>query len=171
VLRRSQWVDAPCDLPLARRDVSAVIGLAGVRIFLSFDVDHDTDLGDLLFEQAQRRGSGLQITSRSEAGGMTTRWHTGLRRRLREADEVIVICGEHTAKSDRMNAELRIAQEELKPYLLLWGRRERMCSMPIGVKRTACMYVWNRDTLMHLVTQTLRDARPVEVPDNCKRSH
>ena len=100
---------------------------------------------------------------------MTDRWHAGVRRRVRDADEVIVICGEHTAQSDRMHMELRIAQEEQRPYLLLWGRRERMCSMPIGVRRTACMYVWTPKTLMHLIGQTLRDARPVEVPENCKR--
>ena len=101
---------------------------------------------------------------------MTERWHAGVRRRVRDADEMIVICGEHTADSDRMNAELRIAEEEQKPYLLLWGRRGLMCSMPIGVKRTACMYVWTRETLMHLIAQTLRDARPLEVPGDCKRS-
>lgn len=138
---------------------------------MSFDVDHDLDLGDRLFEQAQRRGSGFRVASRSEDREMTNRWQAGVRRRVRDADAVIVICGEHTAESDRMNAELRIAQEERKPYLLLWGRRERMCSMPIGVKRTACMYIWTRETLMHLVAQTLREARPLEVPENCKRSN
>ena len=102
---------------------------------------------------------------------MTDRWHAGVRRRVRDADEIVVICGAHTAASDRVNAELRIAQEEQKPYLLLWGRREQMCSMPIGVKRTACMYVWTRETLMHLVAQTLRDAQPLKVPEDCKRSH
>jgi hypothetical protein len=143
---------------------------AGVRVFLSFDVEYDADLGDRLSAQSQRGGSGFHVAARSESGAMTGRWHDGVRRRVRAADEVIVICGEHTADSIRMNAELRIAQEEQKPYLLLWGRRERMCSMPLGLKRTACMYSWSRETLMHLVTQTLRDARPVEIPDNCKRS-
>jgi hypothetical protein len=142
----------------------------GVCVYLSFDVDYDADLGDQLLEQSQRGGSGFHVASLSEAGEMTERWHQGVRRRLSAADELIVIFGEHTAKSDRMNAELRIAKEEQKPYLLLWGRRDRMCSMPIGVKRTACMYSWTRATLMHLVAQTLRDARPVEVPENCKRS-
>src|SRR5262245_27952779 len=102
---------------------------------------------------------------------MTERWHQGVRRRIRAADHVIVICGENAATSNRMNAELRIAHEERKPYLLLWGRRERMCSMPIEVKRTGCMYHWSRDTLMHLIAQSLREARPVEVPEFCKRPH
>ena len=100
---------------------------------------------------------------------MSDRWHAGLRRRVRDAEEIVVICGEHTGASERMNAELRIAQEEQKPYLLLWGRRDRMCSMPLGVKRTACMHSWTRETLLQLIAQTLRDARPLEIPENCRR--
>jgi hypothetical protein len=142
----------------------------GVRVFLSFDVEHDTDLGDRLSEQSRKGGSGFHVASRSQNGEMTDRWQEGVRRRVREADEMIVICGEHTAASDRVNTELRIAQEEQKPYLLIWGRRERMCSMPIGLKRTACMYTWTWETLVNQVAQTLRDARPLEIPDNCKRS-
>ena len=93
----------------------------------------------------------------------------GVRRRVRAADEVIVICGEHTAASERDERGAAHRQEEQKPYLLLWGRRERMCSMPIGVARTACMYTWTWETLVHRVAQTLRDARPLEIPENCKR--
>ena len=144
-------------------------GSAGVRVFLSFDLDHDRDLGDRFAQQSQRGGSGFHVASRSEPGQMTTRWHDDLRRRVRAAEEVIVICGEHTAASDRVNAEMRIAQEESKPCLLLWGRRERMCSMPLGVKRTAVMYAWTWERVIYLVGQTLRDAQPVEIPDDCKR--
>lgn len=143
---------------------------SGVRVFLSFDVDHDTDLGDRLSEQSRRGGSGFHVASRSEAGEMTDRWQEGVRRRVRDSDELIVICGEYTAESDRVSTELRIAQEEQKPYLLIWGRRERMCSMPLGVKRTACMYTWTWETLVHQVAQTLRDAQPLEIPDSCKRA-
>jgi hypothetical protein len=137
---------------------------------MSFDVDHDTDLGDRLSAHSERGGSGFSVASRSEPGAMTDRWQAGLRRRMREADEVIVICGEHTAESERMNTELRIALEESKPCLLLWGRRGRMCSMPIGVKRTACMYTWTWEVLVYQVAQTLRDARPLEIPEGLKRS-
>lgn len=141
----------------------------GVRVFVSFDVEHDTDLVNRLSDQARRGGSGFSVASRSEPGAMTDRWRAGLRRRVRDADEIIVICGEHTATSERMHTELRTAQEEQKPYLLLWGRRDRMCSMPLGVKRTACMYAWTRESLVYQVAQTLRDAQPLEIPENCKR--
>jgi hypothetical protein len=140
-----------------------------VRVFLSYDMDHDTDLCDRLAEESQRRGSGFSVASRSAPGAMTDRWHAGVRRRVREADEIIVICGEHTAASERMNAELHIAREERKPFLFLWGRRERMCAMPVSSARSACMYSWSRATLLQLIAQTLKDSRPPEIPEDCKR--
>jgi hypothetical protein len=91
--------------------------MGNVPIFMSFDLDHDQDLHDRLLEQSMKRASGFEISGRSEARTTTDLWDERLRRRICEADEVIVICGEHTAASMRVSAELRIAQEEQKPYL------------------------------------------------------
>ena len=91
------------------------------------------------------------------------------RNRIRAADEVVLICGEHTSDSPRMAAELRIALEESKPYLLLWGRREMMCTKPIGAKSTDAMYSWTRDVLESQMSATLRNSKPPEVPESCKR--
>src|SRR4030095_17227332 len=90
---------------------------AGVRVFLSFDLEYDADLGDRLSAQSQRGGSGFHVAARSESGAMTDRWHDGVRRRVRAADEVIVICGEHTAESDRMHGERPISHAEQQPSL------------------------------------------------------
>jgi hypothetical protein len=100
--------------------------MPNVRIFMSFDRDNDEDLHDLLLEQSRTQCSGFEISARSETAAMTDRWDERVRHQISQADEVIVICGEHTASSVRVKAELRIAQEEQKPYFLLWGRRERM---------------------------------------------
>jgi hypothetical protein len=143
--------------------------VSDVRVFLSVDVDHDQDLGDLLFEQSRRGGSGFVVTGRSGAGMVTDRWCEGVRRQIREADQVIVICGEHTQDSMRMDAEIRIALEEEKPYFLLWGRRERMCTMPARVMRAGCMYSWTWQILLRQIADTLRNARPLEIPEDCKR--
>jgi hypothetical protein len=143
--------------------------MSEVRVFLCFDVDHDTDLGDRLCEQSRRGDSNFQVSARSEGGMPTERWCEVARRRIRESDQVIVICGEHTADSVQVNAELRIAQEEEKPYLLLWGRRDEMCTMPARVTRAGCMYSWTWEILQRQVSDTLRNARPLEVPDECKR--
>jgi hypothetical protein len=83
----------------------------------------------------------------------------GVRRRIREADEVIVICGEHTEESMGVSAEVRIAQEERTPYFLLWGRRESMCTKPRSAKRDEGIYRWTSEILQSQILLTLRNAR------------
>jgi hypothetical protein len=144
--------------------------MPNLRIFMSFDSDHDQDLHDLLLEQSRRQSSGFEISARSEAATMTDRWDEKVRRQISEVDEVIVICGEHTASSVRVNAELRIAQEQQKPYFLLWGRRERMCTKPTGSKRDDSMYSWTWEILQDQIVTTLRKARPREVAERYKRA-
>lgn len=143
--------------------------MSDVRVFLCFDVDHDTDLADRFVDQSRRGGSGFVVSARSEGGQVTDRSSQAARSRIRDADEFVLICGEHTEDSMRVNTELRIAQEEDKPYFLLWGRRERMCSMPARAGRTACMYSWTWEILLQQISMTLRNAQPLEIPEQYKR--
>jgi hypothetical protein len=98
------------------------------------------------------------VSGSSERLSATDVWSERVRRRIREADQVIVICGEHTEASTRVSAELRIAQEERTPYFLLWGRREIMCTKPIGAKPAEGMYSWTRQILQDQITLTCRKA-------------
>jgi hypothetical protein len=143
--------------------------MSDVRVFASFDVVHDRDLGDLLSEQSQRGGSGFEVSARSRKGAISGRWRAAVRRRIRDADEVIVICGEHTDASLQVDSELRIAQEEHKPYFLLWGRRKEMCTMPARATRSESMYSWSWEILLQQISETLRNAEPHEVPERYKR--
>jgi hypothetical protein len=143
--------------------------MSNVRIFMSFDLDNDEDLRDLLLEQSRRQCSGFEISARSEAATTTDQRDERVRRQISEADEVIVICGEHTASSESVSAELRITQEEEKPYFLLWGRRDRMCTRPVGSKRDDSMYSWTWQILQDQIITTLRSARPREVAERYKR--
>jgi hypothetical protein len=143
--------------------------IPNVRVFMSFDFDNDQDLPDLLLEQSRKQCSGFEISARSEAATMTDGWEERVRRQISEADEVIVICGEHTASSVRVSAELRVAQEEQKPYFPLWGRRERMCTRPAGSKHHDSMYSWTWEILQDQIVTTLRNAQPCEVADRYKR--
>jgi hypothetical protein len=111
-----------------------------VRIYVSFDLEHDRDLHDRLLAQSSQ--SEFTISSGSEAGDMTEAWVARVRLLIAEADEVVVICGEHTHGSRRVSAELKIAQEERKPYVLLWGRREKMCKKPQSARAIDGMYGW-----------------------------
>ena len=133
-----------------------------IRIFVSFDRDHDGDLEDRLVEESQKAGSGFEISGHSDSAG-----DDRARRRIGEADEVIVICGEHTEQSIQVSAEIRAAQEQEKPYFLLWGRREFMCTKPLGARAGDHMYSWT--TVQDQVVTTLRNAKPPDVPEHCKR--
>ena len=130
-----------------------------VNVFVSFDLDHDADLYALLLEQSASSGLGCEVSGRSEASALKDPECALLRRRIHEADQVIVICGEHTDASTGVHTELRIAREEKKPYLLLWGRRDSMCTKPAGANSSDGMYKWTSHILQDQISQTTRNAR------------
>jgi hypothetical protein len=126
------------------------------RVYVSFDIEHDRELYEQLL--AQSGGSSFCVSGRSELAITADAWAEDVRCRIRDADEVIVICGEHTEASPCMSAELRIAQEEHTPYFLLWGRRGMMCTKPVGAKSLDGMYKWTREILEDQVAIALRRA-------------
>jgi hypothetical protein len=134
-----------------------VSSVSQARVYISFDIDHDRELYERLL--AQSRGSGFSVSGESEFVSTHANWTERARRRIREADEVIVICGVHTELSHGMSAEIRIAQEEKTPYFLLWGRRGAKCTKPIGAKSSEGMYSWTREILEDQVAIALRRAR------------
>jgi len=75
---------------------------------------------------------------------------------------MIVLCGEHTESSEAMGAELRMAQQAKIPYLLLWGRRDSMCTKPIGARPSDGIYNWTLPILRYHVACVSRKARSIE---------
>jgi hypothetical protein len=130
--------------------------MSKIDVFVSFDIEHDGELYELLLEQSRTASSGFAVLGGSEPMAAADVWNERARGRIREADQVIVICGEHTEASMRVSAELRIAQEERIPYFLVWGRREIMCTKPIGAKPTEGMYSWTRQILNDQIMITSR---------------
>lgn len=143
--------------------------ISQVRVFTSFDVAHDGDLKTRLLGEAAQSGSGFEIQGCSEGAELTGSWSDGVRRRIAAADEVIIVCGEHTQDSLQVAAEIGIAQEEQKPYFLLWGRRGVMCTKPVGARPDDGMYSWTTSILRDQITLTLRVARSVEESSRHKR--
>jgi hypothetical protein len=137
-----------------------------INIFVSFDLEHDADLYDLLLEQSANASLGFEVSGRSEASNLKDPEGAGLRRRIREADQVIV----HTDGSMGVFAELRIAQEEQKPYFLLWGRRDSMCTKPTGAKASEGMYSWTSQILQDQVTVMTRNAHWETAASGMKRA-
>jgi hypothetical protein len=132
--------------------------LRKVRVFVSFDPEHDGRLYELLLEQSRLPSSGFTVTGGPERSVGADIGGERVRRRIREADQVIVICSEHTGSSTRVTSELLIAQEEGVPYFLLWGRREVMCTKPVGAKPSEGMYNWTRQILHDQISLTHRKA-------------
>jgi hypothetical protein len=133
------------------------------RVYVSFDIDHDRELYERLVAQAQ--GSGFCVSGRSELASSHEHWTELARRRIREADQMIVICGEHSDASLGMSAEIRIAQEEKTPYFLLWGRRTETCAKPIGARPAEGMYKWTPEILADQVAIAPRRAHALAMGD------
>jgi hypothetical protein len=137
-------------------------GSEQIRVFVSYDREHDGDLHDLLVAQASKSLTGFEISAQSRVRAPTDFLDEELRRDIREADEVIVICGEHTDCSERVGTELRIAREEERPYFLLWGRREFMCTKPMTAKPADAMYSWTWEILQSQILTIRRGAQSDE---------
>ena len=145
---------------LSPTEANGVSSVNQARVYISFDIDHDRELYERLVAQA--KGAGFCVSGESEPATSHDRWTERARRRIREADEVIIICGEHSESSHGMSAEIRIAQEEKTPYFLLWGRRGLLCTKPIGAKATEGMYKWTREILEDQIAIALRRARSAD---------
>lgn len=141
-----------------------------MKIFISFDERYDQDLYESLVQQSFRPGSSFEVV-RSQASRSRTRGGSkNPRASIRSAEEVVFLCGEHTNESLRMSIELGIAREEKKPYLLVWGRRDRMCKKPEGSLPRDGMYSWTLEILESQMETTLRAAEPRVIPDSWKRA-
>jgi hypothetical protein len=132
--------------------------MSRVQLFVSFDIEHDEDLYELLLAQSRAPSSGFAVSSSSKRSTAAELESESVRRRIREADQVVVLCGEHTEASTRVSAELELAKQEGTPYFLLWGRRDLMCTKPTGAKPAEGMYSWTRQILHDQLALTARKA-------------
>jgi hypothetical protein len=140
----------------------------GVQVFVSFDLEHDGELYERLIARCEE--SGFTVSARSERVSAGDLWSDSARRRIREADQMIVICGEHTDASTSVYSELRIAQEERTPYVLLWGRRDLMCTKPLGAKNADGMYSWTSEILEQQVIFHSRKAHSDAAAESLRRT-
>lgn len=124
--------------------------MAKVRVYISFDYDHDQDCKNLLVGQAKNPDTPFEIADWSIKVA-SPGWKDEARRRIRSVDQVIVICGEHTDTATGVNEEVRIASDEGKPYFLLNGRPHGNCKKPTAARSTDKIYKWTWDNLKKLI--------------------
>lgn len=125
--------------------------MAKTRVFTGFDYDHDEDLRNLLVGQAKLSDSPFELADWSVKEPMTGDWKEKVRKRIRQVDQVLVICGEHTHKATGVTAELSIAKEEKKSYFLLKGRKDKVCTKPTSAAADDKMYDWTWENLKKLI--------------------
>lgn len=125
--------------------------MAKVRVFTSFDFDHDEDLRNLLVGQSRNPDSPFEMADWSVKKPMTGDWKAKVRTRIRRTDQMIVMCGEHTHTASGVSAEVTIAQEERIPYFLLAGRKDKTNRKPAAAKSNDKMYKWTWDNLKALI--------------------
>ncbi len=121
------------------------------RVFTSFDFDHDEDLRNLLVGQSKHPDTPFEMTDASVKEPMTGDWKEKVRRRIKNCELMIIVCGEHTDTATGVNAELKIAQDESIPYFLLHGRSDENCRKPTAAKSDDKIYKWTWDNLKALV--------------------
>ena len=125
--------------------------MATRRAFISFDYDHDNSLRGDLVAQAERSDSPFSITDCSVKATIDVKWKKEVRERIRSADLMIVIRGEHTHDAAGVAAEVTIAQEEGKRYFLLKGRRGKPCQIPRNSRKDDEMQDWTWPKLKDLI--------------------
>jgi len=138
------------------------------KIFVSFDIEHDRELFEEL--RSQSSSSGFAVSGCSERHTATDVWNERARQRIHKADQVIFICSEHTEASASMSTEIRIAQQEKTPYFLLWGRREIMCTKPVGAKSAEGMYMWSPQVLQDQIAIASRSTQSGEIAQTLRNS-
>jgi len=124
--------------------------MAKVPVFISFDYDHDDDLRVMLVGQAKNPDSPFDVADWSIKEASSD-WKDRARARIKRAQQVIVICGKHTDTATGVNAEIRIARDEQKPYFLLAGRADGGNKKPTAATESDKLYKWTWENLKKLI--------------------
>ena len=121
------------------------------RVFISFDVDHDSGTKEMLAGQARHEDSPFNFKDASVQDHLTGDWKEKVRRRMENIDVVIVLCGQYTHTASGVKAEVEIAQEKNIPYFLLAAYSDKQCTKPTSANLSDKVYQWTWDNLKVLI--------------------
>lgn len=133
------------------------------QIYVAFDVDHDQESCEEIQASSGRQGV-FEVCGRTKAGAMTDDWIARTRGAIEKSDQVVVICSEFTDGCAPVAVELEMAREQERPFILLWSRREIMCTKPQGALATDTMFSWTPDILHQQLLANQRASLPVPIP-------
>jgi hypothetical protein len=129
---------------------------ATTRLFVCFDSPQDNDLHALFARQCVTPGSMLCVADWSRGESPHAGWEQRLRDRMGQVDAVVVLCGEATNTAANVGREFGIAQEQDKPYVLLWGRRTGSCTRPATALVADHFYSWTWAVLTEQLHNAIR---------------
>lgn len=121
------------------------------RVFISFDVDHDSGTKEMLAGQAKHEDSPFNFKDASVKEPLTGDWKEKVSRRMENIDVVIVLCGEYTHTAIGVKAEVEITQEKKMPYFLLAAYSDKQCTKPTSARTSDKVYKWTWENLKRLL--------------------
>lgn len=121
------------------------------KMFVSFDYDNDAAIKMLLVNQAKLPDTPFDIWDSSVKEHLDGDWQAKVRRKIREADVVCILCGEKTHTARGVSVELSIAKDVGTPYFLLWGYSSKKCTKPTTASATDKIYKWEWEILKQLI--------------------
>lgn len=119
------------------------------KVYVSFDYDNDIELKNHLLSQSMNSKSGFEIVDMSINFALSAKWKKYARKKIRNADLMLVICGSNTNDAKGVTAEISIAREVNTPYYLIDGRKGNGV-LPKGVLRNDIMYKWSWQNLENI---------------------
>jgi len=121
------------------------------KVFISFDFDHDEDLKNLFVGQSRHSDTPFEISDISVKEALLGDWKAKVRPKIRNAEQVVVICGQYTHTATGVSEEIEIARELGKSYFLLNGRSNKTCTKPTSAKYNDIIYDWTWDNVGKLL--------------------
>lgn len=124
-----------------------------VKAFISFDYDHDLELKNALVAQSELDDSPFEINDVSIKQAIDINWKKYARKKIKESDVVIFICGKYTNTAKGVTAEMSITLEENANYFLLCGRSDEIVQKPSNAKKEDKVYKWTWKNLKELINE------------------
>lgn len=148
--RHKTWPrGSSCRIPTDAKGI--IFLLVATRLFISYDYDNDSFLKEALVGQSKNEDSPFEFADASVKAHLTGDWEKKVRERIRNADQVAVICGTQTHKAEGIAVEVQIAQDLSKPYFLLEGHKDKTVYKPATALAADKIYTWSWDNLKSLI--------------------
>lgn len=125
--------------------------MARQKLFVSFDFDNDATLKMLFVNQSKHSDAPFDIWDSSVKEHMDGDWEAKVRAKLRNVDIVCVLCSTTTHTAKGVGIELKIAKDLNKPYFLLQGYQDKICTKPTTAVASDKMYDWTWENLKKLI--------------------